>query len=212
MLKSKAPILVSSGMSNWDELDNISEKLRSAEHPFAIFQCTSEYPTVLQRVGLNVIKEMHQRFKVPIGLSDHSGTIYPGLAAMALGASLLEVHVVFSKEMFGPDTSSSVTIRDLRELVKAKDAYYLMFSHPVNKNKSAERLTTTKTIFNKSVALKNNQKSGTVLTIDMLTVKKPGTGISAADLQKCVGCRLASDVSNNSLLRWEDLEKPNEKK
>ena len=89
------PILLSTGMSNWNDIDNTIEEIQKEEIPYALFQCTSEYPTVLERVGINVLSEIRERYDCPVGLSDHSGSIYPSLMALAQGCNLLELHVTF---------------------------------------------------------------------------------------------------------------------
>ena len=104
------PVLLSSGMSSLAELDRAVERLRGRA-PFAVLQCTSAYPSAPEQTGLNVLAELAERYDAPVGLSDHSGTIYGSLAAVTLGAVVVEVHVTLSREMFGPDVPSSVTTR-----------------------------------------------------------------------------------------------------
>ncbi len=86
----------------------------------AVLQCTSDYPTAPAQVGLNLLGELARRYGVPVGLSDHSGTIFPGLAAVALGASVVEVHLALSREQFGPDVAVSLTPDDLRRLTDGR--------------------------------------------------------------------------------------------
>ena len=89
------PVLISSGMSPWSELDEAISCINNHNSPLALLQCTSSYPCPPEKLGLNVINEMRHRYNCPIGLSDHSGNIYASLAAVALGADLVEVHTVF---------------------------------------------------------------------------------------------------------------------
>ena len=105
MAATGAPILFSTGMSKRTEIADAVAMFRSLGVPFALMQCTSAYPTPLGRVGLNVIDELRREFDCPVGLSDHSGSVFPGLAALARGANLLEVHVTFHRRMFGPDVA-----------------------------------------------------------------------------------------------------------
>ncbi len=107
------PVLLSSGMSPWLELDEAVACIRGFRTPVALFQCTTSYPCPPDKLGLNVLGEMQRRYNCPVGLSDHSGTIYGPLAAVASGADLIEVHVVFSRECFGPDVTSSITTGEL---------------------------------------------------------------------------------------------------
>ena len=81
-------------------------------------QCTTKYPTSAEDIGLNVIRELKERYGLAVGLSDHSSTIYPSLAAISFGAKILEFHVIFDKKMFGPDSKSSLTIDEVKQLVE----------------------------------------------------------------------------------------------
>lgn len=101
--QSELPVLVSTGMSTLVEIDEVTARLIKNNIPYAIMQCTSMYPTPPEKLGLNVLDTYRNRFQCPVGLSDHSGTVYASLAAAALAASIFEVHVVFSRKMFGPD-------------------------------------------------------------------------------------------------------------
>lgn len=200
------PVLLSTGMSDFEEIEHCVNRIQEKGLPFAVFQCTSRYPTPLERVGLNVIQEIRQRFKCPVGLSDHSGSVFPGLAAMALNVDLLEVHVTFDKRLFGPDVVASVTVDELRFLVEAKQAFHTMLQKPVDKDAIAAELSNTKSIFSKSIVPTIPLPAGTILEAGMLTLKKPGTGIAGEELQNLIGRRLMRDVTPKRLLTWDDLE------
>lgn len=206
MGKHGAPVLLSTGMSTMEEIDQSVERIRKKGLPLAIFQCTSSYPTPFEKVGLNVIGEFKRRYRCPAGLSDHSGSIYPGLAAMATGADLLEVHVIFDKRMFGPDVPASVTLEELQLLVKAKIAFHTMRQNPVDKDEMARELERTRGLFMKSLALVSDLPAGTLISEEMLTLKKPGTGIPKSEIARVMGRRLKRDVSSNRLITWDDLE------
>ena len=206
MIKTKLPVLLSTGMSSYKEIEKVTEILNKKDTPFALFQCTSRYPAPLEEVGLNVIDEMRIRFGCPVGLSDHSGNVFPGLSAMARGADMLEVHVVFDKRVFGPDVAASITIDELAMLVKARDAIYIMDSNPVEKDKSAAYLSDLKLLFSKSVSPSRMLNKGTLLERDMLMLKKPGSGIKPHELETLIGRRLKKDVSPEKLLRSDDIE------
>lgn len=209
--ETRMPILLSTGMSNWNEICAAVKKINEYGNDFALLQCTSEYPTLLSDVGLNVIEEYRNRFNVPVGLSDHSGKIYPSLAAMALGANIIEVHVTFHRDMFGPDVSSSVTLEELSLIVNARNAFHEMKTNSVNKDEMANKMAEMRCLFNKSLALVRPGVKGTVLKADMITTKKPGTGIPADKLDKIIGARLAKDVPNDRVLSWQDIEALDEK-
>ena len=210
MMATGKPALLSTGMVNWLEITRAVDGFRHAGCDFALCQCTSRYPTPLDRVGLNVIDEMKRRFDCPVGFSDHSGSVYPGYAAIARGADLLEVHVTFHKAMFGPDVPASLTFDELANLVSMRDACATMNRNPVDKDQVAFELGELREIFTKSLAPVDNFAKGELVRKDMLTGKKPGTGIPVDAIADVVGRRLLADVTPDRLLRWGDLsEKTN---
>jgi N-acetylneuraminate synthase len=170
-----------------------------------VLQCTSAYPCPPERVGLNLIPFYRERYGCAVGLSDHSGTIYPGIAAATFGIDVLEVHVTLSREMFGPDVSASVTSAELRQLVDGVRFVERMIDRPVDKDAMAEDLRPLRALFTKSVVARANLAAGTVLAADHLAAKKPGTGIPAARLPELIGRRLRRDVNADEPLRESDL-------
>ncbi|MEO0562497.1 MAG: N-acetylneuraminate synthase family protein, partial [Chloroflexota bacterium] len=109
MMTTQKPILLSSGMSSFAELDRAVNRCKQAGVAVGVFQCTSMYPTPPEKIGLNVIEEMRSRYGIPVGLSDHSARGAAGVAAAVVGADMLEVHVTFHEDMFGPDVPASLT-------------------------------------------------------------------------------------------------------
>ena len=134
MSKTGKPVMLSSGMASWGDMDRAVDCVRRTGAPVAVFQCTSEYPCPPERTGLNVLAELEKRYSCPVGLSDHSGAIYAGLAAATLGARFLEVHVCLSRENFGPDVSSSLTTTELKQLVDGVKFVETALLHPVDKD------------------------------------------------------------------------------
>jgi N-acetylneuraminate synthase len=206
MVATGQPILLSTGMSRWQEIDASVEALGQRGVPHALLQCTSRYPTPPEEVGLNVLAEMRRRYSCPVGLSDHSGSIHPALAALARGCDLLELHVTFDRRMFGPDSRSSLTFEEFSRIREARDAFLEMDQHPVDKDAMAESMATMRATFGKSLAPVRVLEAGTVLEASMLAMKKPATGLQAADLDQVVGRRLVRAVAPERLLQWSDLE------
>ena len=206
MLQTGIPILLSSGMSPLDELDRAVESVRARGVPFAVLQCTSAYPCPPERLGLNLIPLLAQRYGCPVGLSDHSGTIYAGLAAVVLGAKVLEVHVTMSREMFGPDVPASITTAELRDLVQGVRFLERALASPVDKDAMAAELGPLRSMFTKSIVLRRDLPEGAVLREEDLAFKKPGTGIPAAHVAKVLGRRLRRSVAADTLLTEDDLE------
>jgi N-acetylneuraminate synthase len=206
MAETGLPFILSTGMSPLSEIDAAVEKVKSKRVPLTLLQCTSMYPTPAEKVGLNMIPFFRERYSCSVGLSDHSGTIYPGLAATVLGIDVLEVHVTLSREMFGPDVPVSVTTSEMRQLVEGVRFIERMRAHPVSKDEIADQLKDMRGLFNKSVVLRTNLPAGTILLKEHLTAKKPGTGIPADRMAALVGKQLQRDCSADHLLREEDLD------
>lgn len=206
IIETGKPILLSTGMSTYGELDELVKRFRSNHIPFALLQCTSKYPVDFAEVGLNVIQEMRQRYDCPVGLSDHSGNVYPALAAMAQGANIIEAHIAFHKGMFGPDTSASLTVRDFCHLTDARDAFQQIRANPVDKDTMAQAMAPMREMFSKSLAPVRDLKAGEVLTDALLVAKKPGGGVSLNKKKDFIGKKLINDVSQGRLLRWADID------
>jgi N,N'-diacetyllegionaminate synthase len=206
IVQTGIPVLLSSGMCYLEELDRAVAYVKQHNLPVTVLQCTSAYPCPLEKVGLNLMAQFRDRYGCDVGLSDHSGTPFPALAAMARGASAIEVHVTFDRQMFGPDVSSSLTFDELALLANARDAYAKMDAHPVDKDTIAQSLEDLRKTFGRSLAVSQPLKAGTVMERDLLTLKKPGTGIPADDLSKIIGRSLVRDVGTEHLLQWEDLD------
>jgi N,N'-diacetyllegionaminate synthase len=173
---------------------------------YILLQCTSAYPCPPEKIGLNLLNFFRQRYGCPVGLSDHSGTIYPGLAAVVLGAKAIEVHVTLSREMFGPDVSASITTQELRQLVEGVRLIECMLKNPVNKDDMATELSSVRSLFTKSIVTRVDLSAGVRLSDEFLAFKKPGTGIPASFLTEIIGRRLSRPVSAGEILHWEDLE------
>ncbi len=207
ILRTDKPVLVSSGMSGWAELDEAVQRVRAAGTPLAVMQCSSMYPCPPEKIGLNMLAEYRERYQCPVGLSDHSGTIYPSLAAVAQGCDLVEVHVTLSREMFGPDVSASVTTDELRQMVTGIRYIERMQANPVDKLVMETELQPLRDIFSKSVAVRSDVKKGNILTREMLTVKKPGIGIPASELEQLIGRRVLHDIIAGTIIHRDDIER-----
>ncbi|HSL08246.1 MAG TPA: N-acetylneuraminate synthase family protein [Pseudonocardiaceae bacterium] len=202
-----APVLLSSGMSGWAELDGAVARLRGAgAGPLAVLQCTSAYPVAPERVGLNVLSEIRARYGCATGLSDHSGTIFPSLAAVALGGRVIEVHVTLSREMFGPDVAASVTSSELRLLVEGVRYVGAALAAPVDKDEVATELAPMRALFGRSLVARRALPAGHPLQASDLTAKKPAGAIPPARLESLIGRRLRRALHPDEPLHDEDIE------
>jgi N-acetylneuraminate synthase len=205
MAETRQPVILSSGMSPLEELDEAVALIEGAGAPVAVLQCASMYPTPPEVIGLNVLAEYRARWGTAVGLSDHSAKIFPGLAAATLGAEVLEVHLTLSPHMFGPDVVASLTVEEIATLVEGIRFIEAMRAHPVDKAAMAAELAPMRRIFMKSVVAARDLPAGTVLADADLAAKKPGTGIPAAELPSLVGRRLVRAVAADALLAPDDL-------
>lgn len=200
------PVIVSSGMSSYEELDITVSFLRRKKVNFSLLQCTTAYPTKPTQYGFNVINELKERYKVSVGFSDHSAKVATNIAAIALGAEILEFHVVFDRNMFGPDTKSSLTIAETKQLVNDCNDVYIASQHPINKNDNSD-FTTLKSIFEKSLAINKDLPKGHILSFEDLEAKKPkGFGINANNFESIIGRKLSRDINQWDFLNEEDFE------
>jgi N-acetylneuraminate synthase len=202
------PVLLSTGMSSLAEIDRAVSRIQAHGLPLTLLQCTTVYPCPPEKVGLNMIPFFRRRYGCNVGLSDHSGTIYPGLAAAALGIEALEVHVTLSREMFGPDVPASVTPGELRQLAEGVRFIETMMACPVDKDVAAVEMAPLRDMFTKSIVARRDLPAGTELRAEDLAAKKPGTGIAAERLPEVTGRRLRRAVAADDLLREADLEPP----
>jgi N-acetylneuraminate synthase len=206
VLDTGAPVLLSTGMSPIAEIDAAVARVRSRGAAVGVFQCTTAYPCPAEKVGLNLIPYYRERYGCWVGLSDHSATIYPGLAGAAVGMDMLELHVTLSREMFGPDVIASVTTAELRQLVDGIRFIERMRANPVDKDRSAAETAPLRRLFTRSLVARGPLPAGTRLTADHLVVKKPGTGLAPERLADVIGRPLARPVEADQVLVAEDIE------
>ena len=200
------PIIISNGMASQKEIDKTVSFLKNKKSKISLLQCYTSYPTLPKQWGLNEIPLLKKKYDIPIGFSDHSGNIYSSLAATALGAEIIEFHVCFDKEIFGPDTKSSLTISQVKNLTagikEIKDSLSVG-----SVNKDDKTLNSIKDIFSKSLALKRDVKKGNKLTINDLESKKPGNmGIAPYKFKKILGKQLKRNMVKGEFLNLKDIE------
>jgi len=195
------PIILSSGMSSFAELDETVAFLGRLNVEFSILQCTTSYPTLTDQFGLNVIQELKERYDVTVGFSDHSAKVETGIAAVALGAEILEFHAVFDRENdSGPDASSSLEIGEIAQLVNQVKTISEARHYIVDKRDNS-RFTELKGIFEKSLAINKDLPKGYALQFADLEAKKPKNhGINASQFEQIIGRKL-----NKSMKKWDFL-------
>lgn len=203
VLATGLPILLSTGMSPLAEIDAAIELLGDCD--VLVFQSTSEYPCPPERLGLDMLPALRRRYGCPVGLSDHSGTIFAGLGAVSLGIDALEVHVTFSRSMFGPDAKASLTIEDLSQLVEGIRFLERARGSGYDKDAAAHLLAPVREAFGRSIVAARDLPRGTVLALADLACKKPAGGIPPVRLRNLVGRRLDRPIERDDLILDADL-------
>jgi N-acetylneuraminate synthase len=200
------PVLLSSGMSDWKELDLAFSTLKNAgATEISVLQCTSLYPTPPEKVGLNVMQEMKKRFKTPVGLSDQSLTNYACLAAVTLGAEVIEKHIKLKENCYGSDVGHSVLPEQFSELVKGIRAIEKMRNNPIDKD-DISAFVEMKRVFEKSVVSLVDIPKGAKISEKMVGVKKPGGGLPPSKFKDIIGRSAKHDIKANTTLKSGDLE------
>lgn len=203
--KTGKPVLLSSGMSSYDELDATVHFLKERKVSYSILQCTTSYPTVPVNYGFNVIQELKERYKVPVGFSDHSSKVETLIAARVLGAEILEFHVVFDKNMFGPDVSSSLNMEETKKLVEGVRNIDIALAYPIDKN-DIKPFEAVKSIFEKSLAINKDVSAGHIISFSDLEAKKPkGYGIPANEFESVIGKKTKVAMKQWNFLNYDDL-------
>lgn len=198
---SKKPILLSTGMSYEREIIKTVDIIKRT-NKYAIFHCTSMYPTPPKYSILNFIEKLKDTFNCPIGYSDHSGNIFSSLIALGMGISLLEVHVCDKRMKHNPDSTSSITINELKQLIKINNEY---FTNKFTKNEVTKKLKKNRRLFSRSLSPKKNLLKNHIISESDIAFKKPGTGIELSMIKKIIGKKLKKNVNKNMHFKVKDF-------
>lgn len=198
------PMLLSTGMSTMEEVDETVEFLRGRATAFALMHCVSEYPPRYEDMNLGVINELQRRYPdLVVGHSDHTPDLYTAYAAVTLGASIVEKHVIVDKRQSGPDQSVSIDFADLHDLVGGIRKIEAALGSEKDVH---DRERQIRTWAHRSVVSVRPIAAGQLIEAEDVWTKRPGTGIPARQLREVVGRRARRAIEPNTLLSWDDLE------
>jgi N-acetylneuraminate synthase len=200
------PVILSTGMSTWPEIDDAVNLISQYRNPIALLQCTTDYPCPPEKAGLNNIYELRKRYSVPVGFSSHSHETTQCLMAASIGINILEFHITLSKYSYGPDVKASLDPGQTRYMVSQIRDIEIMRKSKTDKEILAADLDSIRKCFYKSIVAKKDIKTGTILNTDLLTAKKPGTGIPPKEINSLVGKRVKKNLAKDEILTYEDLE------
>jgi len=203
--KTGKKVILSSGMSSWEELDRAVAVFKDKEK-LTILQCTSEYPCKPENAGLNVMLEIKERYQCKVGFSDHTLGIGVPLTAVVLGASLVEKHFTLSKLMYGSDAKNSTEPGEFKHMVDNIRAAELAISSKIDKNEIVKELGEMKFVFEKSIVSARELKAGHVISEDDLAYKKPGDGIPAKDYKNVIGKKVIKNIAANEKIEFSQIQ------
>lgn len=204
MAKFRVPMIVSTGMSTYDEIDETYNVLIEAGISLALLNCVSEYPPVYEDINLGVLTVMQERYKnAIIGQSDHTPSNYTCFSAVTLGARIVEKHVIISRLTPGPDQSVSLEFDELADLVKGIRIIEAA-SGKIKKINEKERAI-REWAFRSLVTTKEIQ-AGQIITEDDIWSKRPGTGIPSKEMPQMIGRKALKNLAKNTMLSWKDVE------
>jgi len=203
--KTGKQILLSSGMSNFLELDEAYQIIKDYHSDIVVMQCSSQYPCPYEEAGLNIIQEIKERYRVPVGFSDHTHGIAASLAAVVLGATVVEKHFTISNKLYGPDSKNSLEPDDFRRMIEGIRQIEIMMNNPVDKN-DLSKYHNMKYIFQKSIVTCMYIQAGTIITPEMIALKKPGGGLSPRYYSKIMGKKTNKDILKDSTFDYNDID------
>ncbi|WP_405289640.1 N-acetylneuraminate synthase [Methanobrevibacter sp.] len=203
VLKTNKPLILSTGMATLDEIKETYDFIKNKDG-LVILHCITGYPTSFEEANLNFIKTLQKELDVPIGFSDHSPGIELPIAAVALGACVVEKHFTLDKTLEGPDHKASLNPEEFKAMVDAIRNVEVAMGDGIRKFSENEK--NIKKVARKSIILNNDIKKGTVLKKEMLSIKRPGTGIEPKYLNEVIGKIANKDLNSSVILQWEDLE------
>lgn len=200
------PVILSTGMANICEIEaalNVLQNQRPALD-LTILHCNTEYPTPMEDVNLKAMNTISAAFDIKVGYSDHTLGIEVPIAAVALGACVIEKHFTISRSLPGPDHQASLEPSELKAMVSAIRNIELALSGNGRKQASNSEAK-NKVIARKSIFTRTDIDAGEVLTLDNLIMKRPGDGISPMDLPAVLGRKASHNISAGEKLNWSAI-------
>lgn len=221
--KKRKTIILSTGMSYLGEIERAlrwigesgglkrTKKIPGGgifQYPLVLLHCVSSYPCPYSEANLRAIETIRVAFNVPVGFSDHTPGIEASVAAVALGAAVIEKHMTLDRNMEGPDHKASLEPSEFIKLVKSIRNTELSMGDGVKRPAKCEE--DIRRTGRRSIVAKRKIYKDSVITLDDVDIKRPGTGIQAEFIDMVLGMRARTDINADRLIGWKDLEYPEE--
>jgi len=202
--KKKKPVILSTGMSTLGEVEEAIEALKiRGTTAITLLHCTTSYPAPIESVNLAAMETLHCAFKLPVGYSDHTEGITIPIAAVALGACVIEKHFTLDKNLLGPDHKASLEPNELKAMVKAIRTVELAMGDGIKLPTKAEKENIN--VGRKSLVAKIDIKAGEILKEGDISVKRPGNGIPPKYFDELIGKKANKNILYDEQIRWEDI-------
>lgn len=197
--KTKKPVILSTGMSEMHEIEDAVRVLRqNGTEKITLLHCNTQYPTPYEDVNLNAMNQLKEEFEVEVGYSDHTQGIEVPVAAVAMGATVIEKHFTLDKNMEGPDHKASLDPKELKDMVCAIRNIEKAMGNGIKKPSDSEK--PNKAVARKSIVASRRIKKGEIFTEENLTTKRPGNGISPMKWFEVLGQTASRDFEEDELI------------
>jgi pseudaminic acid synthase len=204
MAQTGKPLLISTGMATLEEIDEAVNAARNAGcKEIALLKCTAAYPALPDEMNLRTIPEMARRFQVPVGLSDHSTGIAVPVAAVALGACIIEKHITLSRSLQGPDSAFSLEPQEFKSMV---DAVRIAEKALGEVHFGASPREQSTRVFRRSLFIVEDVRQGQTLTPENVRSIRPGHGLHTRHLPEVIGKRAARDIERGTPVSWDLID------
>lgn len=202
--KLQKSIILSTGMANLGEVEIAVKAIKKyMDKNLYLLHCTSNYPTLYEDVNLNAMITLKNAFKLPVGYSDHTVGIEVPIAAVVMGAKIIEKHFTLDRHMDGPDHKASLEPDELKSMVDSIRNIESAFGDGVKRcNKSEEK---SKFVSRKSIVAKELIEKGEIILLDMIDIKRPEGGISPRYIESVVGSKALNDIQKDSFIKWNNI-------
>lgn len=203
--KKGKPMIVSTGMSTLDEVrDAVDTIINVGNNQLMLLHCTSNYPAKIEDCNLKAMQTLREEFNLPVGYSDHTLGITVPVAAVAMGACIIEKHFTIDKNLPGPDHRASLEPNELKEMVRQIKLVEKALG--TREKKPVEAELDMKKVARRSIVAKINIPRRTVITREMLAVKRPGTGLAPKYINEIVGKRAKVDIRRDEIITFDKVE------
>jgi len=199
-------IIMSTGMANLGEVEEAINTIRSvnSQAQISLLHCTTNYPTSYEEVNLKAMQTLAAAFQLPVGYSDHTLGIEVPVAAVAMGAKIIEKHFTLDKKLPGPDHKASLEPNELKEMVKAIRNIEMALGDGIKKPNKSE--TEIMKVARRSLIATRDIKAGEIIKESDIAIKRPGTGILPKFKEIVIGTKLVNDIRQDEPFRWENFK------